>query len=96
MNIYWMAQMVQENKNLKRHSQLLISQVSSIGQVNLVSILFYSLWTECAMFIILSLKELRRDQISSGVLHTVIFIYLFISEDGVWRKWRHWLLGTNL
>ncbi|KAJ7333640.1 hypothetical protein OS493_017183 [Desmophyllum pertusum] len=27
--------MVQENKNLKRHSQLLISQVSSIGQVNL-------------------------------------------------------------
>ena len=37
-----------------------------------------------AGFIILSLKGLRRDEISCGV--SVIFIYLFICEVGVCRK----------
>ena len=43
-----------------------------------------------AGFIILSLKGLRRDEISCGVYgHVYIFIYFFICEVGVCRKWRH-------
>ena len=47
-----------------------------------------------AGFIILSLKGLRRDEISCGVyghiyLFIYWFIYLFICEVGVCRKWRH-------
>ena len=40
-----------------------------------------------AGFIILSLKGLRRDEISCGVYgHVYIFIYFFICEVGVCRK----------
>ena len=40
-----------------------------------------------AGFIILSLKGLRRDEISCGVYgHVYLFIYLFICEVGVCRK----------
>ena len=40
-----------------------------------------------AGFIILSLKGLRRDEISCGVYgHVYLFLYLFICEVGVCRK----------
>ena len=40
-----------------------------------------------AGFIILSLKGLRRDEISCGVYgHVYFFIYIFICEVGVCRK----------
>ena len=38
---YVMSQMVQQNKQLKRQSQLLISQVGSLGEINLVSFQYY-------------------------------------------------------
>jgi len=65
-----MPQMVQENKKLKRQSQLLISQVG--GQVNLVCVFFlYFL-----VYSIKSVSALKLQTLTVNTLFLAPFIHL--------------------
>jgi len=63
-----MPQMVQENKKLKRQSQLLISQVG--GQVNLVCVFFL-------YFLVYSIKSVSALKLQTLTVNT-LFLARFI------------------